>query len=158
MSAQQTLERRIDAVSDLFDFTARFFEGHAAAAELLPKVDLVLEELFTNVVKYGGGKAAVRVEMAQIAGGVEVIFTDPDADDFDPTRGPEVDLTRPLEQRQPGGLGLHLIKQLVDSIDYRYSAQTRLSRIGFCIRTRPSPAPPPAAAGGTATGDSHAGD
>ena len=157
MSAHQTLARRIDAVSDLFDFTARFFKGHEAAAELLPKVDLVLEELFTNVVKYGGGKAEVQVEMSQVAGGVEVVLTDPDADDFDPTQGPAVDLTRPLEQREPGGLGLHLIKQLVDSIDYRYTAQTRRSRIGFCIRTRSSPAPP-TGAGGTATGDSHAGN
>ena len=39
--------------------------------------------------------------------------------------------TQPIEQRKPGGLGLHLIRRLVDSIEYEYSKQGRQSRMTF---------------------------
>jgi len=37
----------------------------------------------------------------------------------------------PIEQRNPGGLGLHLIRRLVDSMAYEYSQERRQSRITF---------------------------
>jgi serine/threonine-protein kinase RsbW len=38
---------------------------------------------------------------------------------FDPTSAPMPDLTRPLEEREPGGLGLYLTRQMVDDWQYR---------------------------------------
>jgi anti-sigma regulatory factor (Ser/Thr protein kinase) len=42
-----------------------------------------------------------------------------------------VDINLPIEQRKPGGLGLHLIRRLVDCVDYEYSTESRQSRITF---------------------------
>ena len=84
------------------------------------------------MVKYSAASdAAVRIDMTQIAGGVEVTLTDYDVEPFDVTQAPDVDITLPIEQRKPGGLGLHLIRRLVDSIDYEYSEESRQSRITF---------------------------
>ena len=47
------------------------------------------------------------------------------------TLAPEVDTSLPLEQRLPGGLGLHLVRKLVDSLEYRYDSQRRQGRITF---------------------------
>jgi anti-sigma regulatory factor (Ser/Thr protein kinase) len=38
---------------------------------------------------------------------------------FDPTQRPEVDITLPAEKRNIGGLGIHLVRQLIDKIHYR---------------------------------------
>jgi anti-sigma regulatory factor (Ser/Thr protein kinase) len=101
-------------------------------AAILPTVDLTVEELFTNMVKYSpNGASEVRIDMQAIAGGVEVTLTDYDVERFDVTKAPDADIHRPIDERRPGGLGLHLIRRLVDSMDYEYSADTRCSRIRF---------------------------
>ena len=50
---------------------------------------------------------------------------------FDVTQAPDVDTGLPIEQRNPGGLGLHLVKRLVDSIEYHYREEGRESLIRF---------------------------
>ena len=61
-------------------------------------------------------------------------------DAFDVTKAPDVDIELPIEQRRPGGLGLHLIRRLLDSIEYEYIKENRQSRITFWKTAKP-PAP-----------------
>ncbi|HET9823290.1 MAG TPA: ATP-binding protein [Burkholderiaceae bacterium] len=127
-------ERSFDALGRMFEFTAAFgtdADGAPIAPEVRQIVDLALEELFTNIVKYGSGHAPVLVRVQPVPGGLEVTVDDPDADEFDPTRSPDADTSLPLEEREPGGLGLHLIRRMLDSIEYQYVAQRRLSRVRF---------------------------
>jgi anti-sigma regulatory factor (Ser/Thr protein kinase) len=151
VTAQRHFPRRIDALRELFAFTAETIACENSDGALLPTVDLVLEELFTNIVKYGRGATPVVVEIAAIEGGVEVTLTDFDAEPFDVTRAPPVDITLPAESRRPGGLGLHLIRKLVDSIEYRHSPQDRRSRITFRKTRAVAPERPE-------TGEANAGD
>ena len=145
MSERAAFPRRIDALAAVVAFTAAAFERLHVPLELRRDVDFVLEELFTNVVKYGRGSAPVAIEILAVAGGVEVTLTEPEAERFDVTRAPVVDTTLPAESRRPGGLGLHLIPRVVDSVKYDYSAAERCSRITF-LKTTTS-APPDDAAG-----------
>ena len=124
--------RSFDSLQDIFAYTADFFTRHGVDPGLLPTVDLAVEELFTNMVKYSpAGDAEIRIDMAAIAGGVETTLTDYDVEQFDVTGSPDVDINLPIEQRNPGGLGLHLIRRMVDSMDYEYSNERRQSRITF---------------------------
>ncbi len=132
VTAHRTFRRDFDSLHDIFQFTADFFARQRVDTRLLPTVDLAVEELFTNMVKYSpGSDAEVRIDMAAIAGGVEVALTDHDVERFDVTRAPDVDIDLPIEQRRPGGLGLHLIRRLVDTLGYEYSTESRQSRITF---------------------------
>jgi len=123
--------RRIDAVGAIFDFVGAEFARHGVDPSLRRPVELALEELFTNMVKYGRGGAEVQLSLVPIPDGVEATLVDEGVEPFDPTAVPEVDVRRPLSERQPGGLGIHLVKRLVDSIDYEYRADRRQSRITF---------------------------
>jgi phosphoserine phosphatase RsbU/P len=124
--------RSFDALQAIFAFTAEFCSRHGVEPELVPTVDFVAEELFTNVVKYSpNGSPEVRIDMTAIAGGVEMALTDYDVEQFDVTRAPEVDIAKPIEQREPGGLGLHLIRRMVDSMEYEYSQERRQGRTTF---------------------------
>ena len=125
-------ERRIDALTDIVAFTAAYFERQGIDRALRMPVDFAIEELFTNMVKYGAGSSAsVSIELTAIAGGIAVMLTDRDVPPFDVTRAPDADVTLPIEQRVPGGLGLHLTRRLVDAIEYKYSPEGRESRIMF---------------------------
>ena len=139
MSERASFARRIDVLAELVAYTTAAFARQGIPATLLVDVDLVLEELFTNIVKYGGGKAPVAIEIAAIPDGVEVTLTEPEAERFDVTQAPPVDITLPAVQRRPGGLGLHLIARLVDSVQYGYSEGERCSRIVFRKTSASSP-------------------
>ena len=131
-AATAAFRRSFDSLQDLFAFTAGFCARHRVDVGLLPTVDLAVEELFTNMVKYSpGGAAEIRLDIATIPGGVEVALTDYDVEPFDVAQAPAVDVDLPIEQRRPGGLGLHLLRRMLDRIDYDYSPDDRVSRITF---------------------------
>ena len=131
--ARRAFRRNIDALAQIFAFTAETVK----TAELRRRVDLVLEELFTNIVKYGrASDTMIGVDIRRRANGVRVTVTDPDAEDFDPANAPRPDVRAPLERREAGGLGLHLVRKLVDALDYRYSPEQRAGRITFTLRER----------------------
>lgn len=132
MNETRMFPRSFDSLDAIVAFTAAFFSGAGIDAGLRPAVDLALEELFTNMVKYGGAsRADVEIALAAIPGGVEVTLTDRDVGPFDVTRAPDVDVTRPIEERRPGGLGLHLVRRMLDSIEYDYVPERRQGRTVF---------------------------
>src|SRR3954471_8406784 len=132
-AATRSFKRSFDELEGIFAFTRENM-----TQELARTIDFVLEELFTNVVKYGSkSDAAVRIDIARIAGGVEVTLVDSDAEPFDVTEAPDADINLPIEKRRPGGLGIHLVRKMVDSIRYDYSADNRTSRITFRKTSEP---------------------
>jgi anti-anti-sigma factor len=132
MMHSRSFKRSLDSLEGIFAFTAETFATQQLDQRLIPVVDLTLEELFTNMVKYGHtSDAAVRLDLTRVPGGVEVTLTDPGVEFFDVTRSADVDVSLPIEQRTPGGLGLHLIKKMVDFIEYQYLEESRTSRITF---------------------------
>ena len=144
MKARGLFGRSFGSIEKIFEFTSDFFARGQVDARLLPPVDLVVEELFTNMVKYGAAVdpgTEVRIDIEKIDGGVEVILTDRGVEPFDVTRAPDARTDIPVEEREPGGLGLHLIRRLVDSWDYEYAAERRESRIRFRKTLAGMPAP-----------------
>jgi anti-sigma regulatory factor (Ser/Thr protein kinase) len=81
---------------------------------------LVAEEVLTNVAAYGYDDAAehaVALRLTVVGGVVTMEFRD-DGRPFDPLAAPPPDLQPPLEARATGGLGVHLIRSLVDAAEY----------------------------------------
>ena len=151
--AQRTFGRSVDSLQHIFDFTASAFANQRIDPRLLQAVDFTVEELFTNMLKYSKmSDAAIDLSLTGIAGGVEVTLIDHDVEPFDVTQSPDVDVDAPIEEREPGGLGLHLIRRMVDSIEYRYTRETRQSRITF----RKTLTGQPASGGTPYTGGSNA--
>jgi len=118
---QQTFKRSIDSVADIY----RFSEDIMTAAEIDESVrfpiHLAMEELFVNLVSYNPGARQTIVIDVQVANkGVVVTIIDHDAAEFDVTRERPVDTGASLRERKPGGLGLHLIQHMVDTLEYDY--------------------------------------
>ena len=112
--------RDISALASITAFAEGFLEGNGLAAAYSFPVNFVIEELFTNMVKYSGGGKEIGVRLEMAGNAIIMRVTEFDVEPFDPTAAPDADTTLPLEQRTPGGLGLHLIRRMVDSIEYEY--------------------------------------
>ena len=127
---EKEILRRIDSLKDIYDFLEAFFESNDIAEPVRYPVHFTVEELFTNMVKYNPGNVnTVLLDIDKDGDGVKVMITDYDVDDFDVTKKRKVDTESPLEERKVGGLGLHLIRHMVDTLHYHY--EDRQSRITF---------------------------
>ena len=105
----------------LADETRRFCQENSLASEVEFDLNLALEELFTNSLNHGGCAGlhnAVWIRLQLADGDVRVEFCDR-GNFFDPDAAPAIDLTAPLERRQAGGLGIHLVRQIVRDLQYQ---------------------------------------
>ena len=119
---EKTFPRSIDSLDSIFAFIEQFFTGEAIDPGLRPVINLTVEELFVNMVNYNkGGNTEIRLRMERNDGELVATLTDFDVERFDPTEKPDVDITKPLAERVPGGLGIHLVRKMVDALDYDYS-------------------------------------
>jgi anti-sigma regulatory factor (Ser/Thr protein kinase) len=87
---------------------------------MLMTIKLALEEAVVNVMNYAypdnvTGKVTVDVFLEEKR--LRIVITD-GGRPFDPTEMADVDTTLPLEKRKVGGLGIHFIRQLMDTTDY----------------------------------------
>lgn len=85
-------------------------------------INLALEEAVVNVVNYAYPEGTVGdIEMEVNADAKAIIFILRDhGKPFDPTAAKEVDITLSAEERQIGGLGIHLIRNYMDEVKYDY--------------------------------------
>lgn len=121
---------------------AEFCAAHGLDDEAEFQLSLVLEELFVNTVRHGGCADVpdcCEVQLESAAGGVEVEFRDR-GPAFDPTMAPAPNLTVPLAERGDGGLGIHLVRQIMSEIRYRRDGewnQLRMRRPAAVERGQP---------------------
>ena len=82
---------------------------------------LTLDEVVANVIRHGfddNDEHIIRVRLWLEADLLSVQVAD-DGKPFNPLLAPDPDLELPIEQRQPGGLGIHIIRTMMDDIEYR---------------------------------------
>lgn len=127
---QKKFIRSYDSLEQIFEFTENIFSTEEVEQSIRFPVHFVMEELFTNMVKYNPDNSNdILLDVDALEDGVRVIMTDYAVDAFDVTTDRAVDTESPLEKRPIGGLGLHLIKKMVDTLEYRH--HDRQSTITF---------------------------
>lgn len=113
-------QRDVESLDSVFQFMTRFFEQEKLGERIEYSLNLVVEEIFTNMVKYNTGTHSdIRLQLGRNHEGVLLELIDHDVDPFDPSSF-RADVDKPVEQRTPGGLGLYLVNSLVDKISYEY--------------------------------------
>lgn len=114
-------DKSMRALSELFAFLGEFAGTNGLAEGEALCLDLVAEELFTNAVKYGAGDGGrVRLSVDKVGRQWRLELVDYDAEPFDPETAEPAALGDRIETRKRGGLGLHLVRSLVDEVAYEY--------------------------------------
>lgn len=115
-----TLTNDIQQVPQLADFVDMVCEEVGMDMAVAIQMNLAMEEAVVNVMSYAYPVDTVgNVTITAESNGEQLQFTIIDSGTpFDPTAKEEVDTTLSAEERPIGGLGIHLVRQLMDSINY----------------------------------------
>jgi len=129
---QRAFPRNLDSLSPLYEFAEAVLETNDISSGVRFPIHLAMEELFVNMVKYNPAVPTdITVEVtvtflgeatndATSSKEVTVTLVDDGGVEFDVTAKRQVNIDAPLEERTPGGLGIHLIQNLVDGLEYTY--------------------------------------
>jgi len=103
---------------------AEFAETHALPAAIRRTMLVALDELLSNTIAYGfagRGSGEVTVEVELRPDRLTVTLTD-DGRPFDPFGMASPDTSRSTQERRIGGLGIHLVKEMMDEVSYQRRA------------------------------------
>lgn len=113
-----------DRLPELVTFLQAFWQECGLPEEAAFPFELALDEVFMNVVMHGSSPSAspreVQVSLERRGGDV-ILVTEDDGPPFDPLTLPPPDVDAPLEEREIGGLGVFLIRELMDEVTYAHT-------------------------------------
>src|SRR5262245_20779376 len=116
-----TLKNRVEEIARLGERLGEFAAVHGLAPNVTYDLNVALEEAVINIISHGYAddrehEILVRIWIESAAVIAEV---KDDAPAFNPLTAPDVNVTTPLEERAVGGLGIHLMRKLMDGVEYR---------------------------------------
>jgi len=119
-SVELRLANDLDGLAGLAERVERFGVEQGLAENVVNALNVVLDEAVSNAINHGydaGVRGEIAVRLRRSADRVEVEVED-DGRPFDPLQAPPPDLNLSLERRPIGGLGVHLIRNLMDEVSY----------------------------------------
>jgi anti-sigma regulatory factor (Ser/Thr protein kinase) len=121
-SHELDVEPQVGEVPRLIDWVGSCCAAEGLAEDLTFKLTLALEEAVANVIDHAfrglPQPHSIKVRLDITAQSVTAEIID-NGRPFDPTAAPDPDLSLPLEERDPGGLGIHLMRGMMDRVHYR---------------------------------------
>ena len=114
------LANDIAEISRLNEFIDELGEAFSLSPDIIFNLNLVLEEAVVNIINYAYPKEeheSIYLSAKLHDGSIILVLTDT-GKEFDPTVAPEADITLSAEERPIGGLGIFLIRQMMNEVKY----------------------------------------
>ena len=122
---EKKFKRDIRSLEHIFAFLREFQKRNDIQNCGALGLDLIVEELFTNMVKYNSENTNdILIHLERCENKLILILNDFDVEPFDITKVSSVNTKQCLEERAVGGLGIHLVKCIADELDYEYCDRT----------------------------------
>ncbi|MDJ0781707.1 MAG: ATP-binding protein [Desulfosarcinaceae bacterium] len=149
---QMVIENRLEALNHLMAVTRAYVTPYDLGGKSEFAVELILEEVVTNVIHHAFAEAAssetgagtpqpavappdtgdprhlIAVRLSVSDKQVHLRVTD-DGHPFNPLSAPRLDVGRPFMERLEGGIGIHLVRQMMNSMAYRREADRNIFEI-----------------------------
>ena len=125
------LNNKVSELERLNHTLTEFGRRHGLAPKVVHDLNLALEEILTNIISYGytdNREHEIKVRLSVQPGEVKAEVED-DGQPFNPLEAPEADIAQSLEERTIGGLGIHLVRKLMDGLEYKRQGDRNLLTI-----------------------------
>ena len=116
--AEISLTPDAESVKTVAEFLDTTLEAWEIPMKVVSKLQIVADEIYSNIVRYSQAKNA-KVTAVQNGTVLSLRFED-DGKPYDPTTAAEPDITASAEEREIGGLGIFIVRNMMDSMDYKY--------------------------------------
>ena len=100
------------------EFFDRILSEAEVPAKTVLQINVVVDEILSNIIYYSGA-TSVKAGCASTNDQVILQFTD-NGRPYDPREKADPDISLPLEEREIGGLGIFMVKKIMDEISYEY--------------------------------------
>ena len=120
-----TIQNTLRDIEHISQRVQVFGEKHGYSSELIFQLTLALEEILTNVMTHGYDDQDTHDITVRVSCGDGEVTAEVEDDGrpFNPLEASPTDLVSPVEIRPVGGLGLHLVRSFVETVEYRREGQ-----------------------------------
>lgn len=119
-----TVEANIENIETVTDFVNDQLKLMGCSKRAMRQIDVALDELFSNVCNYAYGSetghATIKVKELPESNSVQITLEDTGIP-FDPLSHDDPDVSKRLEDRAIGGLGILMVKRTMNKVHYEYS-------------------------------------
>jgi anti-sigma regulatory factor (Ser/Thr protein kinase) len=120
------IEAKIEKLDVVLDFVSAELEAVDCSMKLQMQITVAVEEIFVNIAHYAYDPEEGDV-MIRVTVGDEVIIEFEDSGKpYNPLEKSDPDIAASLEEREIGGLGIFMVKNIMDAVDYRYEAEKNI--------------------------------
>ena len=121
---EKRLPARIEELNNVLAFAEEALESAGCPLKEQMSISVCLEEMFVNIAQYAfpegtEGIANLTLEVDEDAGEVRLSLSD-NGLPFDPLKKADPDITLSAEERSIGGLGILMVKKMMDDVSYEY--------------------------------------
>jgi sigma-B regulation protein RsbU (phosphoserine phosphatase) len=122
-AALLSLPADIDRLEEVQTFIEANLDAAACPDSVKKQIELAVEEIFVNIANYAYSPATGDVEISCVPSGESVLITFSDAGKrYNPLEHEDPDIGLPAGERPVGGLGILIVKRLMNTIQYTYEA------------------------------------
>ncbi len=118
-----TLTNDLAELEKLAETVENFCDTHEIPPALCFQINLVLDELITNTISYSydeGVSGTITIQLSINSDLVTILLVD-NGRQYNPLDAPPPDLDTEIDEREVGGLGVHFVREYMDTIDYEYA-------------------------------------
>lgn len=112
------VEPTLSSIEEVTQFVEGILNEHDVPRALVNKMDIVIDEILSNIVHYSEATTAT-IGCAAADGCVTLRFSD-NGLAYDPTQNATPDIESSAEERKIGGMGIYMVKKFMDSVEYEY--------------------------------------
>ncbi len=121
MNSKKTFRRNVDELQHIFDFLKMNFQKVPIQQKDQFEMELSVEEIFMNMIRHNSSSAKeIEVCVKGDEHTVTLSLTDYEKTPFDITKTKEIDFQAYFREKKSGGLGIHLVKQFMDSVTFNH--------------------------------------
>jgi anti-sigma regulatory factor (Ser/Thr protein kinase) len=126
-----TIQNQIAEISEVYLRFEVFAEQLQLPSQIVGTMQIVFEELLSNIIKHSYSdeeRHEIVIKVQVFADRVRVIIID-DGMPFNPLDAETPDTTLSLEEREIGGLGIHMVRTMMDSISYERDVNKNVATV-----------------------------